>query len=90
MPLNIYGKVGEEIADTSPGRFWGIYGRANLPTAMLVRAMAWGAAYRLRRYLWRIALQHGYKAPWRGRFSGLTIYLDSALLLRLLDAANGP
>lgn len=72
-------------SDTSPGRFWGVVNRADLPIVLLVLTVAWKTAYQLRRVLWKRASVKGYKTGRRGRWAGVSVYAPNELLLLLLE-----
>lgn len=78
------GKVLSEGPDVSPGRFWGVKFSRNLPTVLLVRAIAWRTFYALRRTLWRRAVGRGYPHGRKGRWSGLNVFISANDAIRLL------
>lgn len=80
------GKVGGEAPVGKPGRFWGVLNRAHLPTRLLVCYVAWRAAYRLRRVLWRRAASKGFPARRRAAWQGVRTYYAGERLLELVTA----
>lgn len=81
------GKVSGEIADQSPGRFWGIINEEYLPVRLLVCLVSWRAAYWLRRVGWAMLRRRGYRTTHTAAWCGLRLFLGDGDLTRLLNAA---
>jgi hypothetical protein len=86
--------MGKEAFDKrAAGRVWGVMGRDKLPIEMLTIHVTWAEFYRLRRVLrgW-LRARLGRRVGWGRRpGSGLRVYLDSRVMIRLLTAmATGP
>ncbi len=81
-------KPGTRNYDDLPGRFWGVFNRADLPVCLLVRVVAWATAYRLRRVLYRRAAGLGFRTGRHTRYQGCHQFLDARDAIRGLDLAN--
>lgn len=81
------GKVGGQVEDEAPGRFWGVYGRENLPIELLVRLISWHTLYWLRRRLWRRAAGRGFATGRKGYFTGIVQFIGTTDAIALLNLA---
>lgn len=66
------------------GRWWGVFGRANLPITWRKESLTLGEFYRLRRVLRGFLRSRGVRSS-VGVFSGLSVFLSSSAGLRLLQ-----
>ena len=81
------GKVVQATGDISPGRFWGVYGRRNLPIRLLVRVISWQSFYWLRRRLWRRAKGLSIATGRRGHYAGIIQFIGATGAIALLNGA---
>jgi len=81
-------KVGGEITDETPGRFWGVANRAALPVRVQVVVIAWETFYRCRRVLRKRAEKLGFGHGRMTRWAGCSQFLRTSIAIEVLAQAT--
>lgn len=78
-------KVVQETTCETPGRFWGVIGRDNLPIEMMEQSLSWTQAYDMRRVLWRRADKLKFHIGRKTRYQGIHQFIDDISIRKLFQ-----